>query len=156
MKYVALPVLSQGEQVQIPQLVLKWKDLEGMELESKPSNFVELVKNISLNCRNFCWLMVSGSSIREDDALAIVRYLPQLKKLELKNSSLPKKELMTILNGCRELEKLNLNGCVGFHGDDKEITAEVSRIKEVGMEGCKLYYEYADHESGFSLYEYIV
>lgn len=155
LKHVALPVMSQSELVQIPQLVWKWKDLERLEMESTPSNFVELVKNISLNCRNFFWLTVSGS-VREDDALSIVRYLPKLKKLELKNSYLPKKELMIILNGCSELEKLNLIDCVGFNGDDEEISAKVYRIKEFRMEGCKLYYEYDDYEPKFCLYDYVL
>ncbi|XP_020594220.1 uncharacterized protein LOC110034282 [Phalaenopsis equestris] len=143
--------MSRTEEVQIPQLVRRWNDLERLEMESKPANFVDLVKNISLSCRKFCWLMVSGS-VRGEDALAIVRYLPKLKKLELKNSYLAKKELMTLVNGCRELEILNLKDCVGFDGEDEEINGKVSHIKQFRKEGCRLYYEYDEYE--FCLYDY--
>ncbi|KAG0464781.1 hypothetical protein HPP92_018945 [Vanilla planifolia] len=151
--------MSSSEEVQISKLVCKWKDLEELELESKPSNFLELAENISMHCKNFCRLMVS-SSIREEDAIAVARYLPKLKILELRRSYLRKEELLIILNGCRELERLSLKDCIGFDGNEREILAKVSQIKEFKSEGCKLYYEHSyefddDFSSGCTLYGFV-
>ncbi|KAK8964567.1 F-box protein FBW2 [Platanthera guangdongensis] len=159
LKSVALPILSQCEEVQIPQLVCKWKDLGRLELESKPSNFKELVKNISLNCSKFSCFRISRSSFGKEDVLAIIRFLPKLKKFELISSYLPKEDLMIMIRGCKELESLNAIDCIGFNGDDEEITSKVSHMKDFKLEGCKLYYEY-DYEGGDSrnqfCYDYII
>ncbi|KAG0475494.1 hypothetical protein HPP92_015180 [Vanilla planifolia] len=159
LKSVALPCLSSAEEVQISELVCKWRDVEQLKMESKPSNFPNLARNISLHCRNFRGLVVSGE-ITEVDALAIVCYLPMLKELDLSNSNLPKTELLTIIKGCKQLKKLNVNGCIGFEGDDKEILETASCIKEFNNEACKLYYEDAyqsgEWDSDFCLQGYVV
>ncbi|KAK8957091.1 hypothetical protein KSP39_PZI000384 [Platanthera zijinensis] len=160
LKSVALPILSQCEEAQIPELVCKWKDLERLELESKPSNFKELVKNISLNCSKFSCFRISRSSFGEEDVLGIIRYLPRLKKFELNNSYLPKEDLLIMINGCEKLERLNAVDCLGFNGDDEEINSRASRIRDFKLEGCKLYSEYDACESEDSgnqfCYDYIL
>ncbi|PKA61968.1 F-box/LRR-repeat protein [Apostasia shenzhenica] len=144
LKSVALPVLSPDEEEQIPNLIRSWKNLERLQMEIKPSNFSELLKSISRHCRRFSELRVSGS-IREEDAMAIVGFLPRLKKVDLSRSYLPKAELMIILNGCRKLGEVIVENCVGFHGGDGEILAMASEIKEFRDKGSKLCYVHELH-----------
>ncbi|PKA61969.1 F-box/LRR-repeat protein [Apostasia shenzhenica] len=158
-KHVALPVLSPSDEAQIPELVGKWRDLERLEMESKPSNLPEVVKKIGLHCSRFSELALSASSIKEDDATAIARHLPELKCLELNKSYVPKESLLIIANGCRHLEKLTVRECVGFHGDDSEIMAKVCGIRDFRSEGCKLYRDFDesfDLGGGFGFHGYVL
>ncbi|RWW14279.1 hypothetical protein BHE74_00013256, partial [Ensete ventricosum] len=120
----------------LPELVGKWKELERLEMESKPSSFLELVKQISLTCKRFSGLAMSGS-IKIEDVSAIVDYLPRIKTLCLHGSYLPKEKLLAILSGSRELEKLSVTDCVGFEADE-EILHRASGIKTFEYEGSKL------------------
>ncbi|KAI0501373.1 hypothetical protein KFK09_016318 [Dendrobium nobile] len=155
LRSVALPILNSDDEAMISELVCKWKDLERLELKFSPSNLPELLKNISLCCNKFSELIISGE-IREEDAMAIVSYVPQIKKLDLSGSYLSKKELLNIVKGCKQLQELNVNGCIGFQGDDSEIIAKVSAIRAFKSERCKLYLEDA-YECGdwFCLNGYI-
>ncbi|KAK8964568.1 hypothetical protein KSP40_PGU018043 [Platanthera guangdongensis] len=147
LKSVALPTLSTDDEVMISELVCNWKDLERLEMESRPLNFPELVKKMSIYCKKISEIAVSGE-VREEDAAAIASYLPKLKKLDLSDSYLTKKDLFVIVRGCRELDELNVNGCFGFEEDDKEIKSKVSGIRNFKSQGCKLYcedaYEFCD------------
>ncbi|XP_020682651.1 F-box/LRR-repeat protein At3g48880 [Dendrobium catenatum] len=158
LRSVALPILNSDDEAMISELVCKWKDLERLELKFSPSNLPELLKNISLRCNKFSELIISGE-IREEDAMAIVSYVPQIKKLDLSGSYLSKKELLNIVKGCKQLQELNVNGCIGFQGDDSEIIAKVSAIRAFKCERCKLYledaYECGDWNKNFCLNGYI-
>ncbi|XP_020599564.1 F-box/LRR-repeat protein At3g48880-like [Phalaenopsis equestris] len=159
LKSVALPILSSDNEILFSELMRKWKDLERLELKFNPSNFAELLKNISHYCNKFSELTVSGK-ISGEDAMAIVSFLPEIKKLNLSGSFLPKKVLLVIVEGCKELQELNVNGCVGFKGDDSEIRAKVSAIREFKDKHCKLYledaYECIKWDKGFRLNGYIL
>lgn len=147
LRSVALPILSADDEAMISELVCNWRDLERLELGSRPLNFPELVKKMGVYCKKISEIVVSGE-IREEDAVAIAGYLPKLKKLDLSDSCLAKKDLFVIVRGCGELEELIVNGCFGFEGDDKEIKSKVSGIRNFKSEGCKLYcedaYEFCD------------
>ncbi|KAG0477073.1 hypothetical protein HPP92_013914 [Vanilla planifolia] len=145
LKVLALPILSPSEEVHLPKLMNKWKHLQKLEMESKPNNFTEMVKTIGMHCGEFCGLTVSGT-IGSEDALAIVDHLPNIHCLDFSRSFLVKEGLLTILTGCKGLERLNVDDCVGFDGEDREVLAMASAIKDFSNKRCKLYYEHVDEE----------
>ncbi|KAG6479268.1 hypothetical protein ZIOFF_062730 [Zingiber officinale] len=126
------------DDLRIPELVRRSKDLEHLEMETKPSSFLEAVAEIGLNCPWFVGLKVRGLIGRED-AKALARCLPELKHLELSKSYLSKSyltkdELLVVISGCRKLETLTVKDCLGFQADD-EILKLVSRIERFEHEG---------------------
>lgn len=137
LKKVVMPNLLLEDEVHIPELVAKWKELELLEMQSKPASFLEVVERISLNCKNFVGLRMLGS-IKKDDALAIVKLLPKLKYLCLNKSYLPKEQLLLIMDGCRELERLSVKDCIGFEADE-EVMKKAQGIKIFECEGSKLF-----------------
>ncbi|KAG6487555.1 hypothetical protein ZIOFF_056143 [Zingiber officinale] len=101
LKALALPDnLMLEDDLRIPELVWRWKDLEHLEMETKPSSFLEAVAEIGRNCPRFVGLKVRGL-IRREDAKALERCLPELKHLELSKSYLTKDELLVVIGGCR-------------------------------------------------------
>lgn len=136
LKVLALPKLMSEDEVHIPQLVGKWKDLRRLEMESKPSSFCKMATQIGLNCKKFGKLKMHGA-IKEEDVSAIVKSLPKLKCLDLNKSYLPMEQLFAIMNGCKELDRLSVRDCIGFEADDK-VLRRASRIKTFEHEGSKL------------------
>ncbi|KAG0467093.1 hypothetical protein HPP92_018673 [Vanilla planifolia] len=136
LRILALPRLTMEDEERIPRLMAKWKELERLEIHSKPSNFVHLAAEIAQNCRYIHELVMPGSSIKKEDAQAIVNFLPKLKSLDLSRSYLRKEELLTIAEGCRELERLIAKNCIGFELDE-EITRKASRITLFQHDGSK-------------------
>ncbi|THU65790.1 hypothetical protein C4D60_Mb05t07360 [Musa balbisiana] len=136
LRILSLPDLTLADEAHIPEMVGKWKDLERLEMGTKPSTFSTMVSEISRNCDNFTALRVSGS-IEKEDAWAVVNSLPELKHLELCKSYLTKAELMVIMNGCRKLERLSVRNCLGFEADE-EVLRTGSGIKAFEHEGSKL------------------
>ncbi|KAG6514187.1 hypothetical protein ZIOFF_024530 [Zingiber officinale] len=128
------------DDLRIPELVWRWKDLEHLEMETKPSSFLEAVAEIGRNCPRFVGLKVRGL-IRREDTKALARCLPELKHLELSKSYLTKDELLVVIGGCRKLETLTVKDCLGFQADD-EILKLVSRIERFEHEGSTLVYSY--------------
>ncbi|KAG6526191.1 hypothetical protein ZIOFF_016168 [Zingiber officinale] len=128
------------DDLRIPELVRRWKDLEHLEMETKPSSFLEAVVEIGRNCPRFVGLKVRGLIGRED-AKALAQCLPELKHLELRKSYLTKDELLVVIGGCRKLETLTVKDCLGFQADD-EILKLVSRIEWFEHEGSMLVYSY--------------
>ncbi|WOK99537.1 F-box/LRR-repeat protein [Canna indica] len=115
-------------------------------MESKPSSFSEMVRQISLNCKNFSGLRMAGS-VEAEDVSAIVTCLPMIKHLSLSKSYLAKEQLLGILNGCRELESVSVRDCIGFEADDEEILRKASGIKAFECEGSKLLDDYSGYET---------
>ncbi|XP_020579151.1 F-box/LRR-repeat protein At3g48880-like [Phalaenopsis equestris] len=138
LRTLALPKLTSENEAQIPNLIPKWENLNHLQFESKPSNFSQLASAISRNCKHFKELTIPCSSIKKEDAAAIVTYLPMLTSLNLSRSFLSKVELMAVLEGCRELERLNASDCVGFEAEDKEVIRKGCRIRVLEVEGSKV------------------
>ena len=132
-----MPNLTPEDELSVPQLIGKWKDLERLEMELKPSCFSELMEQIGVNCEKFRELTVSGS-ILTTDALAIVDFTPKIKCLDLSRSYLPKEELMVIMKGCGEIERLTVSGCIGFQVD-RDLLEMASGIRDFEPEGSKLW-----------------
>ncbi|KAF5179988.1 hypothetical protein FRX31_030424 [Thalictrum thalictroides] len=110
--------------------------LESITLPTQ-SFFKEIVSQIYTNCENLVALTMEGR-VGFEEALAIVTFLPNIKKLVLCTSKLPRENLLLILAGCRELELLDVTNCRGFDaGDagDTEILSKASHIKTFKSEG---------------------
>lgn len=154
LKRLALPEnFMLEDDLLIPELVGRWRDLEQLEMETKPSSFLEMIAVIGRNCGRFGRLKVRGL-IGKEDAKAIVDCLPDLNHLELSKSYLTKEELVVIVNGCRKLERLTVKDCLGLQVDD-EVVRSASRIKCFEHEGSKLLDDYgyetdeSEQQSGF-------
>ncbi|KAG6515641.1 hypothetical protein ZIOFF_026070 [Zingiber officinale] len=151
LKALALPDnLMLEDDLRIPELVWRWKDLEHLEMETKPSSFLEAVAEIGRNCPRFVGLKVRGL-IRREDAKAMARCLPELKHLELSKSYLTKDELLVVIGGCRKLETLTVKDCLGFQADD-EILKLVSHIERFEHEGSTLVYSYTCSNIGSRIF----
>ncbi|KAG0477145.1 hypothetical protein HPP92_013986 [Vanilla planifolia] len=137
LKNLALPLLvSEEEEQQVLQLVEKCKDLEVLEMDSKPSVLPELVKRIGIHCSNFHGLKLRGS-ITKEDAAAVASFLPKLSFLDLSNCRLGREELLAIVVGCRDLRRLCVKDCVGFDADD-EVRRRGTDIEVFEFEGSKV------------------
>ncbi|XP_018681733.2 F-box protein FBW2-like isoform X1 [Musa acuminata AAA Group] len=137
LRTLALPdKLMLEDDLRIPELIGRWKDLEQLELETKPTSFLETVAAIGHNCTRFARLKVRGL-IGKEDASVIAMCLPELKQLELSGSYLTKDELAVIVSGCRKLERLTATDCLGFQADE-ELLRLASGIHSFEHEGSKL------------------
>ncbi|CAL9208002.1 unnamed protein product [Musa hybrid cultivar] len=153
LKRLALPDrLMLEDELRIPELVGGWRNLEELELESKPSSFLALVARIGHDCRRFTRLRVSGL-ITPEDACVMVNCLPELKCLDLSKSYLTKTELGVIVNGCKSLERLAVKDCLGFEADE-EVVSMASNLKVFDHQGSKLLDDYGyetdepEHQTG--------
>ncbi|WOL18812.1 hypothetical protein Cni_G27609 [Canna indica] len=100
---LALPSLSAADEVEIPKLVRKWKELEELEM----------LQEINLNCAGLSSLKMMGS-IKKEDVAAIVGYLLEIKHICLDKSYFLREHLVELIDGCRELEAMSVHDCVGF------------------------------------------
>lgn len=137
LKVLGMDSLRSDSELHLARLIGKWKELEQLEMETGPSSISDLAAAISLGCRNFRGLSMSGE-VKMEDALAIADCLPKLKKLNLSRSYLPKRELLAIMDGCRELETLSVKHCVGFNADDEEVLGRACGTVKLEREGSKL------------------
>ncbi|XP_058073082.1 F-box/LRR-repeat protein At3g48880-like [Magnolia sinica] len=112
---------------QIAQFMPKWKDLEHLNMYVNPRSFNQIIKQIGFHCKNFVGLKTKGPISRQE-ASAIATWLPKIKYLILNYSYLFKESLMMILEGCRELEELDVTDCRGLDVDD-DILKLASHIK---------------------------
>ncbi|KAI0501375.1 hypothetical protein KFK09_016320 [Dendrobium nobile] len=125
-------VLQQYEK-HLPELISKWKELEILKIAQKPFSILEIFEQISINCPNFRGLHLYGL-FNTTETRAIVRCMPRLKILVISGSVIFKENMMEILDGCKELEKLNVSYCAGFDVDN-EILKKASKIKKFECEG---------------------
>ncbi|KAK8952703.1 F-box protein SKIP1 [Platanthera guangdongensis] len=144
LKNLSLSRIKSEDETQFLQSIAKWKDLEVLEMDSKPSILPELVQQIGLNCSKFHGLKLRGS-INKEDAAAIVGNLPNLRWLDLSTCRLRREEVIAIVEGCRQLKRLNLRDCVGFEADE-EVRRRGSWIKVFEHEGSMIEDECEDFD----------
>ncbi|KAF5205525.1 F-box/LRR-repeat protein [Thalictrum thalictroides] len=119
----------ENELICVPKLINKWKNLESLKLSSD-YYFEEILTQINIHCKKFVSLTVEAHHVTEQVASAIVTFVPNIKYLEISSFFLHRDDLMLILSGCRKLELLDLNECLGnFNTNDAEIVAMTSHIK---------------------------
>lgn len=131
-----LPRLTREAENHIPKLIKHWNGLEHLEMESKPSSFLELLAQISAHCVKFTGLKMFGH-IKKEDSYALVHSLPKLKYLNLSKSDMTENELMIMIEGLKEMKKLIVNECVGFQVDDVVKRWSLG-IQTFQHEGCEL------------------
>ncbi|WOL07011.1 hypothetical protein Cni_G15746 [Canna indica] len=137
LKTLALPDnLMLEDDLRVPEFMGRWKDLEKLEMETKPSSFLETVAEIGRHCGKFSRLKVRGL-IGKEDARAIANWLPELKQLELNRSYLTKEEVAVIVSGCRKLERLSVRDCLGLQADE-EVRRLAAGVEWFEHEGCRL------------------
>ncbi|XP_020570686.1 F-box/LRR-repeat protein At3g48880-like [Phalaenopsis equestris] len=128
LKVVEFPGVRRQDEKQLPQLISKWKELETLKISLKPVSFIETIEQININCPNFAGLRLYGL-FNNAETKAIAGCIPRLKIFAINGSIIDKEGLMEILDGCSELEVLNVSDCAGFDVDD-EILMKASKIKK--------------------------
>ncbi|KAJ6749497.1 hypothetical protein OIU85_000167 [Salix viminalis] len=128
------PVSSEYSLLILPTVIGKWEHLENLWLES--SDFlVYIITQIALACSKFSGLSVSSATIGEEQASAIVTYLPNIKSLILRGARMDLKNLVIILQGCKNLVHLDVRDCRGFISGDERVLELASNIKTFMCEG---------------------
>ncbi|KAL6336041.1 hypothetical protein AAG906_003668 [Vitis piasezkii] len=117
----------------IPKLISKWKNLEMLTLGSR-RNMVEILSQIRIY-------------VGKDEVTAMITSLPNLKYLDLKGSTIEQKNLVMILQGCKELQLLDVRDCIGFWEGNAEILELASHIPKFMCEGS-IYEEYDTYIDG--------
>ena len=87
-----------------------WEDLESLTMPSI-ANPPYVMEEIARSCKNFAELKIMGPC----DMLfasTLVSFLPNLKVLSVRCTLLSKSALVTILDGLKKLEVLNISHCV--------------------------------------------
>lgn len=115
-------------------LICNWKKLEFLQIY-RVKNLKQILESISIHCKNFVGLDCSYSYLLGAAVLAIVEFIPNIKHLKLKFSNLPKKYLVEILKGCKELNFLDVSNCMGFDANDAEILKLASHIRSFNCNG---------------------
>ncbi|XP_020409394.1 putative F-box/LRR-repeat protein 23 [Prunus persica] len=141
----------------ITELIGKWKRLEWLTLGSS-YDLVKILSQISIHCKDFWGLRVSNSNIFNDEAIAIVNFLPKIKHLILRDAHIDRDALMKLLQGCTELQVLDVRDCIGFSEDDGEILKLASHITNFSCKGSREY-DYDDdgfYEGGSFLFDDVV
>ncbi|KAK8957088.1 hypothetical protein KSP39_PZI000381 [Platanthera zijinensis] len=136
LKALSLPTLLQQDDKKLPELIGNWKELETLELKWKPISFLRIAEAIGANCPKFAELRLCGV-IERRDAKAIVKNLPRLKRLEMTSSFMRREDLVVILEGCRELQAVDVSRSGGFDGDDELLKPFSARIKDFVSLDCK-------------------
>lgn len=149
-------LVSQKSSV-IPELIGKWKRLEWLTLGSS-YDLVKILSQISIHCKGFWGLRVSNAYIFDDEAIAIVNFLPRIKHLRLRKAEIGRDALMKLLQGCKELRVLDVSDCIGFWADDEEILKLASNITNFSCKGSRAYDydDYNDFNDGHFLFDDVV
>ncbi|CAL8991770.1 unnamed protein product [Prunus brigantina] len=117
----------------IMELTEKLKHLESLSLGCS-TDITEILSQISLHCKNFRRLDVFRASLCKDEVLSIVKFVPNIEYLSLRRAIIRRCDLITLLQGCRELVFLDVSG-TGFDEGDHEISMFASHISNFRCKG---------------------
>ncbi|KAG0481339.1 hypothetical protein HPP92_012197 [Vanilla planifolia] len=126
---------------------LCWKKLDFRRLDLLPwSDFSKkFSKQYSLPYFSFSCLL----------RLALKRSCGSVSELRLPLKHVSIDDLL--LASLKMLERLKLDECIGFDGEDGEVLEKASAVKFFSNRGCKLYYEHVDdYFCGCYSYGYIL
>lgn len=105
-----MPAWNRIKKSGICKAIRLWKDLESLTMPSI-DNPPYLMEEIANNCNNFRELKIMGPC-HVYFANTIVAFLPSLKILSLRCTVLHKEALLSILEGLKQLEVLNISHCL--------------------------------------------
>ncbi|ONI26248.1 hypothetical protein PRUPE_1G012600 [Prunus persica] len=113
----------------------KYKTAEEVVSLGSSLNLVIILALIKTHCKNFYGLDLSMTLLREREALAIVKLVPNIKCLNLKGANVSRDSLVTLLRGCKDLVVLDSRDCIGFDENDDEILKFASHINKFMCRG---------------------
>lgn len=119
-----------------PGLLVKWKNLEFLTIVYC-SYILEILDLIHIHLPKFIGLCIKDTEIDDVLASAIVSLFPNINYLIINRAKFQKEYLLLILQGCKELECLDVRNCTGFSEDDEEILKLSSGIKNFRCDGSK-------------------
>ncbi|XP_020595076.1 F-box/LRR-repeat protein At3g48880-like, partial [Phalaenopsis equestris] len=135
LKVLSLPTLIWNDDKQLPGLMCSWKEMEALEMIWKPISFLKMLEQIMIHCPNFHELNLCGF-LNGKDAQAMIRCLPKLKRLLMSASFLRKDDLVMILDGCKDLEEVDVSRCRGLDVDDV-LLKKAAKLSKFEFQGCK-------------------
>uniref|UniRef100_A0A0E0KGM8 F-box domain-containing protein n=1 Tax=Oryza punctata TaxID=4537 RepID=A0A0E0KGM8_ORYPU len=138
LRRLALPKLSSADEARLPALVPRWRRLNHLELDSKPSTFPAVAAALALHCPDLAVLKMTSGSVKPEDAAAMAASLRGLRSLCLDRCYLPREEVLAILAGCAELREFTARGCVGFDDKDEEVLRRGAAIERFDIGGSRL------------------
>ncbi|KAK9913226.1 hypothetical protein M0R45_037049 [Rubus argutus] len=97
-----------------------------------------VLEHVSKHCKSLCGLNVLDADIGRKAALAIVKCVPKIKYLWLRRARISRRGLVTLLQGCKDLEVLDVRECSGFDEGDEEISQLASSIPKFMCEGSRV------------------
>ncbi|GER25256.1 F-box family protein [Striga asiatica] len=110
LRRLIMPAWNRIKKTGICRAIEAWSELESLTMPSI-SNSPYLIEQISRSCKNFSELKIMGPC----DVLfasSLATFLPDLKVLSLRCSTLSRDALLIILDGMIGLEVLNLSHCM--------------------------------------------
>ena len=136
LKVLYLPsVMGNNRSFVLSEVISKWKNLELLKIE-RPCihNMEKILKEISLHCKNFCHLEIDNIPIiHNEEASAIVTFLPNIRYLHLRHGIIDQKNLKIILQGCKKLVHLDVRDSLSFECDDQilELASHITNFQHV-------------------------
>ena len=97
-----------------------------------------MLEHVKEKCKSFCGLNVCDADIGKKAALAIVKFVPKIKYLWLRRARIGRQGLITLLQGCKDLELLDVRECCGFDKEDEEIAKLAASIPKFMCEGSRV------------------
>lgn len=110
LRRLVLPAWNRIKKTGMCKAIRGWKDLESLTMPSIASPSY-LLEEIAANCRNFRELKIMGPC-DVNFASCLATYVPKLRVLSLRCSTLFKDALILILDNLQHLEVLNISHCV--------------------------------------------
>ncbi|KAG5531347.1 hypothetical protein RHGRI_026089 [Rhododendron griersonianum] len=118
----------------IPGLLSKWTRLEFLVL-GDCLNMEEILAQVNILCKHLVGFGIISAYFEENEASAIVTFLPNIKYLSLNHAFMKRADLVTILKGCKELVYFDARQCQGFEAGDGKILKLASHIRVFRDEG---------------------
>ncbi|XP_050386507.1 F-box protein FBW2-like [Argentina anserina] len=97
-----------------------------------------VLEHVKKKCKSFCGLNVCDADIGKKAALTIVKFVPKIKCLWLRRARIGRQGLVTLLQGCKGLELLDVRDCSGFDEGDEEIAKLAASIPKFMSEGSRV------------------
>ncbi|XP_054790492.1 F-box/LRR-repeat protein At3g48880-like [Prosopis cineraria] len=110
LRRLVLPAWNRIKKTGMIKAIRGWKDLESLTMPTI-ANPPYLLEEIAVNCENFSELKIMGPC-DTFFAKSIADYLPKLRVLSLRCSTLLKDVLILILESLQHLEVLNISHCI--------------------------------------------
>ncbi|KAK9913224.1 hypothetical protein M0R45_037047 [Rubus argutus] len=113
-------------------------DVKFLKLPTGFYDIAVVLKQISQHCNSLRGLNVCDADVSRKAALAIVKFVPKINYLWLRRARISREDLVTLLQGCKELQVLDARECSGFDEGDEEISELASSVPKFMCEGSRV------------------